>query len=138
MGEQSHLSSLAAYLAEVLHTRGRDAEALRFTETSEAAAAPDDLLSQVRWRGTRAKILAKQGRANEAEPLAREAVRLAEQTDWLDKHADALVDLAEVLWQAGRPHHATPLLEQALRLYDQKGNRVAVRRTRALLSRLPS
>jgi predicted ATPase/class 3 adenylate cyclase len=138
MGEKSHLSSLAAYLAEVLHLRGRDAEALRFTEISEAAAAQDDLVSQVRWRGTRAKVLVNQGRAEEAERLAREGVRLAEQTDWLDRHADALVDLAEVLRRAGRPHHATPLLQQALRLHDQKGNRVGVQRTRDQLMRVPS
>jgi predicted ATPase/DNA-binding SARP family transcriptional activator len=138
MGEKSHLSSLAAYLAEVLHGQGRDAEALGFTELSEAAAAQDDLLSQVRWRGTRAKILAGQRRTEQAERLAREGVRLAEQTDWLDMRADALADLADVLQQADRPQHSLPLLQHALLLYEQKGNRVGVQRTRAQLARLLS
>jgi tetratricopeptide (TPR) repeat protein len=134
MGEKSHLSSLAAYLADVLFLRDRDQEARRFTEISEAAAAPDDLLSQVRWRGTRAKILARQGRVLQAERMAKEAVKLAAQTDWLDQHADALLDLAEVVRRAGRSDEADSLIEEALALYRQKGNLVAAERAGALLS----
>jgi predicted ATPase/DNA-binding SARP family transcriptional activator/class 3 adenylate cyclase len=134
MGEKSHLSSLAADLAEVLYLRGRDEQAQRFTEISEAAAAPDDLLSQIRWQSTRAKLHANKRRAAEAERLAQQAVRLAEQTDWLDEHADALVDLAEVLRRAGRSEQATPLVHEALRLYEHKGNLVAAEQARTQLS----
>ncbi len=52
----------------------------------------------------------------------------------LNAHADALIDLAEVLTLAGKD--ARPELEQALALYERKGNLVMAERTRARISAL--
>jgi len=125
---------LAALLAQALHAQGRDEEALRFSELSQEAAAPDDLSAHVQWRAARAKVLACRGKIEEGEPLAREAVRLAAQTDFLVLHGDALVDLAEVLALAGRARECVPVLEEAVRLYERKGNVVSAERARALTS----
>jgi cytochrome c-type biogenesis protein CcmH/NrfG len=62
-------------------------------------------------------------------------VGLAERTDHLEEHADALMTLAEVLRRAGRAAEAEPALEEALRLAEQKGNTVLTQRARAALAR---
>ena len=49
------------------------------------------------WRGVQARVLARRGQLDDAEALAREAVSLAEQTDFLVYRGDALVDLAYIL-----------------------------------------
>jgi len=134
MGEQSTLSTLAAELADVLYAQGQDREALGCTEVSEKAAGHDDVWSQTIWRAARAKILARLGQLDVADRLAREAVRLAESTDFLDMRASALLALANVLRVAGRPHDAKPLIDDAVRLYEQKGNRTAAANARALLA----
>jgi tetratricopeptide (TPR) repeat protein len=127
MGETSNSADLAAILAQALHAQGELEEALRFSEISERAAAPGDLSPQVQWRAARAKVLAD-------ERLAREAVALAEESDFLVLRADTLVDLAEVLRQAERPADAAAAVQEALRLYEHKGNLVSAERARALLA----
>jgi class 3 adenylate cyclase/tetratricopeptide (TPR) repeat protein len=135
-GDQGHLSSSAVDLADVLVDQGHDAEAFRLTEISQAAAAPDDVAAQLVWRRVRARVLARRGSIQQAEGLAREAVGLAEQTDWLKGHGDALVDLAEVLRLTSRTQDAAGALRQALRLYDHKGNLVLAAKARNALSAL--
>jgi DNA-binding SARP family transcriptional activator/ATP/maltotriose-dependent transcriptional regulator MalT len=134
MGDTTVTPVLAALLAQALYAQERDSEALAFTEVSEAAATADDLSAHVQWRAARAKVLARLGRLGEAEALAREAVALAEQTDFLVVHADALVDLAEVLRAGARAEEAGAVLRDAVRLYERKGNRVAARRARRALT----
>jgi tetratricopeptide (TPR) repeat protein len=123
---------VAPNLAEVLHQQGRDEEARRLIEESEALAEPD-IPEQFLWRKARARVLAAQGEVEEAERLAREAVALAERTDQLEEHADALLALAEVLRRAGRAAEAAPAVRDALRLYQQKGNTVLARRAQEAL-----
>ena len=136
MGENSLLSTSAAMLAQAIYAQGRADEAGRFCEVSERTAAADDLWTQVLWRSVRGKILARQGRGEEAEALAREAVRLVERTDLLTHHGDALLDLAEVLRLDPRPaaQEGRVLALKAVAMYEQKGNLVSAERARALLS----
>ena len=100
---------------------------------SRDLAASEDLSVQVVWRGMQAKILARQGRGEDAEVLAREAVQLAADTDLLTYHGDALVDLAEVLHADGRAAEAADSISAGLRLYERKGNLAAAERARAQL-----
>ena len=60
----------------------------------------------------------------EAERLAKEALRLADRTDQLDSQAEARIDLAEVLRLGGRRREAARELERAIDLYRAKGNEV--------------
>ena len=131
MGETSFLSTTAAYLAAALFAQGRHDEADRFAEESERLAAEDDVLTQVLWRGVRARTLALRGSFGEAERLAWHAVLMSEDSDFLNHRAAALVDLAIVLHQAGRADEAQTAFADGLRLFEQKGNTVAADRARA-------
>jgi class 3 adenylate cyclase len=133
MGEKSILSTTAALLARAIYAQGRYPEAAAFCAESENTAAAEDLSAQVTWRGVRAKILAIDGHTDEAENLAREAVQLAAQTDMLNRRADALLDLADVLRLAGRSGDANAALHEALEFYELKGNAVSAGHARSLI-----
>jgi DNA-binding SARP family transcriptional activator len=132
IGEIATFPDLAAKLADALYAQGRDDEAFELSEVSERSSAPDDLSAGVQWRAVQAKLLARRGDAGAAE-LARDAVALAEETDFLVLHAEALMDLAEVLRLTDREGESQPHVEQALGLYERKGHVVGASRARALL-----
>ena len=136
MGERGIFSTLAAVLGEVVYRQGRYDEAERLSVESEEATAPDDVSSLVEWRTVRAKVLARRGEFELAEELSAEAVELVEKTDFLNLHADVLLDRAEVLRLAGREEETRPLIEHAIALYEQKGNLAGAGQARALLSEL--
>jgi tetratricopeptide (TPR) repeat protein len=136
MGYREELSGTAAVLAQALLAQRRDEEAERFAELSEELAPADELIAQVLWRGVRARCLAGRGLTEEAEVLAREAVALAETTDFLNDRADAMFDLATVLREAGRLKDARAAFAEGLRLYELKGNVVAAGRVQAELAQL--
>jgi DNA-binding SARP family transcriptional activator len=134
MGETSNSADLAAMLANALQAQGQSDEALRYSEISRGIAAEDDLSPQVQWRVARARAFAASGRTEEAEALARQAVTLAAQSDFLVLRADALLVLGEVLAAAGRRADATAAVDEALLLYAQKEDTVSAARARAFLS----
>jgi tetratricopeptide (TPR) repeat protein len=136
MGEKAMLATTAAMLAEALYAQERFREAARFCAVGEATAAAGDLLTQVIWREVQAKLLARRGKVEEAEALAREAVSLAAQTDLLTREGDALLDLAEVLRTAGRDEEADAAAREALDRYARKGNAVGAERARSLAATL--
>jgi class 3 adenylate cyclase len=133
MGELGRLSTEAAFLAEAVYAQGRYDEAETLTEISADAATPDDAFSQIAWRGTRSKTLARKGELAQAELLAREAVALAEKTDGLNLQGDAFLNLADTLRAAGRSADAVKAAERALLLYERKGNLVSAARARGAL-----
>jgi class 3 adenylate cyclase len=124
-GEKALLATTAAMLAQAIYAQGRYNEAQVYCDASREAAAVDDLSAQIVLRGVQATILARHGRTADATALGDEAVQLAAETDFLNYHADALVDLAEVLQLADRPEEAAAKLSAALQLYERKGNRSA-------------
>jgi class 3 adenylate cyclase/tetratricopeptide (TPR) repeat protein len=133
MGEQSYLSTTAAFLARAVFAQALYDEAERLTEVSDETAAEHDLISHVMWRGTRAKVLARRS-DGDAERLARESVELSLETDCLNMQADALVDLAETLQLLGRADEAAAILLQAIERYEAKGNAVSATAVGALVS----
>ena len=130
--EWNTFSLATALLAHVLCEVGRYAEAEELTRKSEQAAATD-VWSQIPWRSARAKILAHRGEIDEAEAFAREAVMLAAQTDVLNLHGDALLDLGRVLRLSARTAEAAEVVDSAARLYQQKGNVVSARNAEVIL-----
>jgi class 3 adenylate cyclase/tetratricopeptide (TPR) repeat protein len=134
VGEKTNYSSVAVILARTLCAQGRYAEAEHYTTASEEAAGPNDVLSHILWRSTRARALAHRGELEDAERLAREGVGFAEQSDFLNTHADALLDLAEVLALGGKTGEAADRIEQAVALYVRKGNLFMSERARTQLA----
>jgi class 3 adenylate cyclase/tetratricopeptide (TPR) repeat protein len=137
IGELSWMSSAAAILAEALYEQGRLEEGEEFVAVSEESAGSEDTYSQSLLRSVRAKILARQGRAREAEALAREAVAIAEPTDFAFLHAWALISLGEVLERAGKRDQAEGALADAARICQRKGFTVGAHRAHAIREGTP-
>ncbi|MGH2737668.1 MAG: ATP-binding protein, partial [Actinomycetota bacterium] len=68
-----------------------------------------------------ARVRARQGRAEEGERLAREALDAADRTDYLTFQGRAGMAMAEVLEILGRDEEAIPFREKAVRVLEQKG-----------------
>jgi predicted ATPase/class 3 adenylate cyclase len=136
MGERAFRSTMAASLAVVILQQGRDEEAEDFAKLSAQLAASGDLATQIRWRRVRARVLARRAEIRAAEALAREALQIAERTDFVNDRADALVDLSHVLEASRRGSEAVDAASEALHLYELKGNVVAAAATRLRLGKL--
>jgi class 3 adenylate cyclase/predicted ATPase len=136
MGEKFFLPLLTALLARSVLAQGRPDEAAEIAGTAIELAADDDIEPQALSRGVRARILASEGKLEEAEVLAREAVELMRQTDAPVKQGDALLDLAEVLVKSGQTRAAQAVIEESKKLYESKQSTVAGARADALLAEL--
>jgi hypothetical protein len=134
MGERGVRSTIAAFLAQALVAARRFDEAETFATLSEETAAAADVVAQAVWRAARARCRAEAGDTAVAGRLAREAVALAEGTDFLDLQASTLLDLAEVEGAAGRETDAPALVAAARDRYERKGNVVAAKRAAAVLA----
>ena len=121
-GEQGHLNSTAGLMARLLWAHGRYEESERYCRISEETATPDDVVSEILWRGTKAKLLALRGAGAEAEALADSAVALAQRTDFLLLHAYALSDRAELASLRGADGRADRAAAEEL--LTRKGIRV--------------
>src|SRR5829696_2191073 len=119
--------------ARTLGRTGQLDEAEEQTVVSERNASRDDLASQTTWRGVRARVHARRAEFEQAQQLAREAVAIADRTDFLVWHGEALLDLAEVNRLAGDSDSFVRAAIDALRLFDAKGHLVLSEQTRALL-----
>jgi class 3 adenylate cyclase/tetratricopeptide (TPR) repeat protein len=110
MGASSVMSTVAAFLADALAGEGSIDDAIRYSQVSERHAADLDIATQVMWRVARAN-------ATGDLALAREAVELADPTDYTDIKARALLAVGD--------------RQGAAREYERKGNVAAVRRIAA-------
>jgi DNA-binding SARP family transcriptional activator len=129
------LSLVAASLPASVFAQGRYEDAWELTAAvEESPSASGDLEWEIRRRGVRAKLLARREQPERGEALAREAVRLAASSDFLGLHADALLDLAEILRQKGPTDEASAAVEEAAQLFERKGNVVSARRARKLIT----
>jgi len=138
MGERGVRSTVAAFLAQALVADGRYEDGEAFSEISEHNAAAADVVTQVVWRGARARALARRGDAAGAERLAHEGVALANSTDFLDLQAGSLLSLADVMRVGGQSQPAAVLVEAARKTYERKGNLVAARNAAALVAEIRS
>jgi tetratricopeptide (TPR) repeat protein len=129
-----HLSSVAPLLALALLAQGRPAEAAEPLELTSRIIIDDDSDAQISFLRARARLASLEGDPVEAEALARRAVERAAGGDDLNAHADALVDLADVLELGGRQDEAAVARREALGLYERKGNLVSAERVRRRLA----
>jgi ATP/maltotriose-dependent transcriptional regulator MalT len=108
--------------------QGRLEEAEALSLEVEGIAAEDDVDAQTLWRLARAKVLARRGEFEQAEALARDAVRLLEPTDYVVNQIDGLACLASVLLLAGNEAESRSLLARARALATAKGSPVMLER----------
>jgi tetratricopeptide (TPR) repeat protein len=133
MGEHGWLSTILASHADALYELGRYEEAYAATERSDEIGASDDLITQISWRSARAKVLARWGRPQAAEALAREAVSIADSTEGTLWQADAYLALADVMAIVDRRDEEERALHEALGRYEAKGTPISVERVRRRL-----
>jgi tetratricopeptide (TPR) repeat protein len=131
--QTSVLATRAGELAAAIYEQERYDEAQIWTELARDSAGTDDLAAAVAWEPVHAKILARQGALDEAERLARETVERVRRTDSVNRQADSLLALSEVLRIAGSQEEVLAVVHEAVRLYEAKGNVIAAERARALL-----
>jgi tetratricopeptide (TPR) repeat protein len=134
MHDRGLLATTAAMLAQTLYAQERFSEAHEQCELAAGAAAADDIVTQVIWRGVKAKLVAREGRFAEAETLARGAVALVQPTDLLSHRGDAMLDLAEALRTRLSTKEYQRTVRTALSQYELKGNAVGAARARSLLA----
>jgi class 3 adenylate cyclase/tetratricopeptide (TPR) repeat protein len=127
MGEKGVLPTLQVQLADLLYRKGSFDEAERVVQEAKRLSAPDDSLTEMKWRAVLAKVLAERGDVDEAMVLATEASEIASTTGYTDWQAGVLADHAEVLLLAARPEEARRTLRRASALYAHKGNLAAQR-----------
>lgn len=118
--------SIVPPLVDALLAQGLDDEGLQLAELVAQKSVSEDIDAPAGWRRVRAKLLARRGDLPEAERLARDAMAIADRTDYLELRAQVKVDLADILDLAHRPEQAASSRAEALRLFEQKGNLVAV------------
>jgi class 3 adenylate cyclase/tetratricopeptide (TPR) repeat protein len=135
-GRRNVLSTVATIFAECMYRQARYDEADDLLDVAAEAGAADDFVTQVRLRAGRAKLLARRSRVDDAEAVAREAVSLAAQTEYIDLRGDSLLALGEVLRLAGRTGEGAEAMRAALALWEAKGNVDHAVRTRSLLAKL--
>jgi predicted ATPase len=133
MGERNYIATTAGFLAEALYAQGQYKEATSAARTSSEISAADDVAAQFHWRAVTAKLLARAGRLEEAERMAREALAIIRRSEEPDSQASALLDLGEVLRLAGKDADAREAIEEAVELFEQKGNLVLAAKARTLL-----
>jgi tetratricopeptide (TPR) repeat protein len=124
------IATRAAELANVLYVLGRYDEAWDYAHVARESAGDGDLDAALTRQPVEAKLHARLGRLDEGERLARDAVSLAAPTDALNRQAEALLALAEVLERADATDEAQSHRHAALELYARKGNAAAAARLR--------
>ena len=132
IGELAWMSTVAAILAEAMYAQGRDEEAEQFILVSEEGAGREDVYSQGMLGSVRAKVVARRGESIEAERLGREAVAVAESTDFLFLRAFTLTSLAEVMTLGRETERVEDVIREALAVSHQKGFIVGADRIRKL------
>jgi class 3 adenylate cyclase/tetratricopeptide (TPR) repeat protein len=121
IGDYGTLSTASLYIAAALVAQGRRHEALTWAETGRRDATTADVVSQVNWRTTLARLV-----PDRAVELAEKAVEVAEQTDLIVLQADAALCLRDVLVDQGRAEEAGVAAARAVALYRAKGHVVGV------------
>jgi AAA ATPase domain len=132
--DSSYTTEAAALLSGALFAQGNVEEAARFASISEDSAIKNDIIQMGTWRIVRALVLVAEGKADDAERLAREAVELLADCDSPSLRAEAGLTLTGVLMAQEKGEDAAPFVEDALAAYEEKGNVLGAKRANELLA----
>jgi tetratricopeptide (TPR) repeat protein len=137
MGDLGYLSTTAGFLAIAQYRQGRVDEAMASAESAAEMAVPDDVITQVLWRITYGKAIARRGDVDGGEGVVRMAISIAAKTDNLNLRGDSYFALAEVLRDDGRSGEALEAISKAIPLYEKKGSVVSEDKAIAFRASLP-
>ena len=126
VGEKYVLSTVAGFLAQTLLERGELEGATVLCERSRELVTDADVATQGLWRYVRARILARQDAATEAEASAREALAYLAPTEAIVYQIECHVALGEALAAGGRPDEARLAFDDARVLAERKGGVVVL------------
>ncbi|HZD81185.1 MAG TPA: adenylate/guanylate cyclase domain-containing protein [Actinomycetota bacterium] len=135
-GDVAHASTVAGHRATSLLELGQVEEARRLADECRRTSASDDAVNQVIWRSVVARVLAAEGRFEEASRLIAEAVEWSERTDMVVEQARTRFDQAEIHRLEGRKSDARTALLAARALCERKGIAVWVERADRRLAEL--
>ena len=132
IGAATSATTHRALLGEVVVRLERVEEAEELAREVAAEAASDDLLTQVLWRCTLARVRARQGSAPEAVELATEARRLLADAEFPQLAIFALTAAAEAASAADDGEEAEALLARAREIAEAKGALASLAQLEAL------
>ncbi len=119
--------TILPFLAAALYMAGRWEDAEGPAVRAMAGGHP---LWAMDAQSVLARVRARQGRQEEAERLAREALDVVRRTEHLGIQGRTALALAEVLEMLGREDEAIQYREEAVRVFEQKGATVWAERAR--------
>jgi class 3 adenylate cyclase/tetratricopeptide (TPR) repeat protein len=119
-------------VADALCQQRRHDDARRFLQRLEDVPLGADPEILFKLPTVEARLLAHEGRLDEAEARAEAATVLLPNGDFLNFRAEAFLALAEARCLAGRPDDAADAIARALTFYQRKGNIVRAEAARAL------
>lgn len=122
LGETYLRSTVAAMLSLARWELGDLDEAERYAGIARQIADEDDVLSQVLWRATAARVQSVMGDITAALDMSDAGVARAAATEEVTLHADALTAQAFVRSRAGWDDEARAALVEALALVNAKGD----------------
>jgi tetratricopeptide (TPR) repeat protein len=128
MHEEGFRSTVGCFLARALLELERWDEAEVIAIQAGQLGADDDFVTQSESRQIRALLNMRRGRLKHAEQLAREAVAIADPTDYWSVRGEAMATLAQVLDAAGRREEGRDAMTQALAFFARKADRAAAER----------
>jgi hypothetical protein len=132
IGAATSATTHRALLGEVVVRLELVEEAEELARGVAAEAASDDLLTQVLWRCTLARVRARQGSAPEAVELATEARRLLADAEFPQLAIFALTAAAEAASAADDGEEAEALLARAREIAEAKGALASLAQLEAL------
>jgi hypothetical protein len=135
-GDLAHASTAAVFRAISCFDLGRFDDAWRFAEECRETSASDDAINQYLWRAVEAKLLARQGRLDDAEALIRETVEWTDRTDEFVGRSYVCHVVADLSLIAGRRDDALSALHRALELAEPKGATVLIEKAARRLAEL--
>jgi class 3 adenylate cyclase/tetratricopeptide (TPR) repeat protein len=120
-GDRSFASTVAGNLALALVDVGEMDEAEKWAKVASDDAAADDFASQASSLAAMGRVIASRGSTAEGERLARQAVEMTADTDYLTYQGAMLLHLASILDLQGRPSEADLAVAQAIGRFEAKG-----------------
>ncbi|MGI8521460.1 MAG: hypothetical protein ACR2MC_12825, partial [Actinomycetota bacterium] len=122
LGDIWWVSTLDGHLCTAVAAQGRPREFLRLADAFDESVFVADRQTLIRRNLTRSRALLLRGSAADAEVSARRGLELAESSDLILDHADALLTLAEAVNARGLQEDAKAFRSEAATLFRAKGN----------------